>query len=159
MAPARLFPYEGPEDLRAPVLQALKKVVDPEVALNIVDVGLVYGVHITDTACRVRLTMTSPACPVADLILDEAGRELGRCLPEALAIVLHFAGYYYLPVVLFYVSLVLRVCLEPFDPSLRVLGAALDAAAILAFVLTLAVSALAFRRGQALQATRTRIAA
>ena len=38
------YPYAGLEDLRAPILAALHRVVDPEVAMTIVDVGLVYGV-------------------------------------------------------------------------------------------------------------------
>ena len=42
------FPYEGPEELRQPILTALRRVVDPEVALNVVDVGLIYGVTVAD---------------------------------------------------------------------------------------------------------------
>ena len=72
------FPYEGPAALRAPVVAALTRVVDPEVALTIVDVGLVYGVTVTDTTLHVDLTMTSAACPVADLIVEEAQHELAR---------------------------------------------------------------------------------
>jgi metal-sulfur cluster biosynthetic enzyme len=70
------FPYDGPQGLREPIVAALTQVVDPEVALSIVDVGLVYGVTVSDTAIDVALTMTSAACPVADLIVDEAIAEL-----------------------------------------------------------------------------------
>ncbi|HYM29559.1 MAG TPA: iron-sulfur cluster assembly protein, partial [Steroidobacteraceae bacterium] len=42
----------------------------------------VYGVTVTQAGCRLRLTMTSAACPVADLIVEEAERELGRALPD-----------------------------------------------------------------------------
>lgn len=75
------YPYDGPDDLRLPVLAALRRVVDPEMALSIVDVGLVYGVRITADLAQVRMTMTSAACPVADLILEEVEAELDRVLP------------------------------------------------------------------------------
>jgi metal-sulfur cluster biosynthetic enzyme len=76
------FPYAGPPELREPIVQALTRVVDPEVAMSIVDVGLVYGVTVTDHAAHVRVTMTSAACPVADLILEEVENELDRVLPQ-----------------------------------------------------------------------------
>lgn len=75
------FPYDGPLDLHEPIVQALTRVVDPEVALSIVDVGLIYGVTVTGTAAHVRITMTSAACPVADLIIEEVEHELDRVLP------------------------------------------------------------------------------
>lgn len=82
-SPSAPYPYEGPDDLRAPVLAALTQVVDPEVALSIVDVGLIYGVTITPERAHVRLTMTSAACPVTDLIVEEVEHELDRVLPPA----------------------------------------------------------------------------
>ncbi|WP_119155328.1 metal-sulfur cluster assembly factor [Caldimonas tepidiphila] len=78
-----LFPYEGPDALRRPVLEALTRVVDPEMALTIVDVGLVYGVKVAGEQVDVRLTMTSAACPVADVIVDDVEAELARVLPGA----------------------------------------------------------------------------
>ncbi|WP_397410189.1 metal-sulfur cluster assembly factor [Polaromonas sp.] len=80
------FPYEGPEALRQPLVAALTRVVDPEVAMSIVDVGLIYGVTVTDEKLHVRLTMTSAACPVADLIIDEVETELDRVAPPELLI-------------------------------------------------------------------------
>src|SRR6476659_4361615 len=65
------YPYSGPEEMRKPIEQALQRVVDPEVALSIVDVGLVYGVTVTAGRLHVLLTMTSAACPVIELIMDE----------------------------------------------------------------------------------------
>jgi metal-sulfur cluster biosynthetic enzyme len=52
------FSYGGPEELRDKVVSALTAVVDPELALTIVDLGLVYGVEVDDDAIRVRMTMT-----------------------------------------------------------------------------------------------------
>jgi metal-sulfur cluster biosynthetic enzyme len=78
------FPYDGPEDLRAPILSALGRVIDPEVAMSIVDVGLVYGVVVDDRELRVTMTMTSAACPVTDVIVDEAWHELARVVPPSI---------------------------------------------------------------------------
>jgi metal-sulfur cluster biosynthetic enzyme len=80
------FPYDGPEDLRQPVIAALSRVVDPEVALNIVDIGLVYGVRFEADRLELLLTMTSAACPVADVIVDDATSELERVLPPEVEI-------------------------------------------------------------------------
>jgi metal-sulfur cluster biosynthetic enzyme len=77
------FVYEGPDDLLQPVLRALTAVVDPELALSIVDVGLVYRVAIADGKASVRMTMTSPACPVTDLILEEVENALDAVLPPS----------------------------------------------------------------------------
>ena len=81
------FPYDGPPGLREPVLAALRRVVDPEVAMNIVDVGLIYGVALVDgRELHVQVTMTSAACPVADVIVEDIERELDRAVPPELLI-------------------------------------------------------------------------
>ncbi len=80
------YPYAGPDELREPILAALHRVVDPEVAMTIVDVGLVYGVSITPGRAHVLLTMTSAACPVADVIIEDVGAELDKVLPTDLAV-------------------------------------------------------------------------
>ncbi|MEO8057248.1 MAG: metal-sulfur cluster assembly factor [Burkholderiales bacterium] len=84
--PQSPFPYSGPEALRSAIVAALTRVVDPEVALSIVDVGLVYGVAISDGRVQVSLTMTSAACPVADSIVQEIEAELERVVPPDLSI-------------------------------------------------------------------------
>lgn len=76
------FRYTGPDKLSLLVEQALRRVVDPEIAMNIVDVGLVYEVTVDADRVLVLMTMTSAACPVADVILDEVGIELERAVPE-----------------------------------------------------------------------------
>ena len=80
------FPYDGPEPLREPLAAALARVVDPEISMNIVDVGLVYGIRVDAAMAHVRLTMTSAACPVIDLIMDEAEAELDKVVPPELVI-------------------------------------------------------------------------
>jgi metal-sulfur cluster biosynthetic enzyme len=79
-------PYSGPAALREPIEQALHRVVDPEVAMSIVDVGLVYGVAVSGDRLTLQLTMTSPACPVADVIVADVEAELAHVLPSAMAI-------------------------------------------------------------------------
>jgi metal-sulfur cluster biosynthetic enzyme len=80
------FPYSGPEDLRPVIERALQSVVDPELALSIVDVGLVYGVTVHDRRVHVLVTMTSVACPVTELIVEDIEAELDRVVPRELAI-------------------------------------------------------------------------
>lgn len=80
------YPYAGPEAMRLPIEQALRRVVDPEVAMTIVDVGLVYGITLTGVRLHALITMTSAACPVTDLILEEVETELDRVAPEGTVI-------------------------------------------------------------------------
>ncbi|HEY0887908.1 metal-sulfur cluster assembly factor [Ramlibacter sp. RBP-2] len=80
------YPYAGPEELRDPIRQALTRVVDPEVAMSIVDVGLVYGVDVGDDKVHVKVTMTSAACPVTDVILDDIERELDKVAPAHMVV-------------------------------------------------------------------------
>ncbi|MBI5275838.1 MAG: metal-sulfur cluster assembly factor [Burkholderiales bacterium] len=73
MTEEQRYTYEGPEELAGTILEALKGVVDPEISINIVDVGLVYGVAVRGDTVHVEVTMTSAACPVADVILEDIG--------------------------------------------------------------------------------------
>lgn len=75
-------PYRGDETLRAPLMTALHEVYDPEVAMSIVDVGLVYGLAAGEGRVDVRMTMTSAACPVADQIIDDIQFQLGQVVPD-----------------------------------------------------------------------------
>jgi metal-sulfur cluster biosynthetic enzyme len=70
------FPYAGDPELRLPIENALRGVIDPEMSLNIVELGLVYGVRVEADAVHVSVTMTSAACPVAELIVDDIGQGL-----------------------------------------------------------------------------------
>ena len=63
------------------VLNILHNVIDPEVGVNIVDLGLVYGVEISGNKLRIDLTMTTPACPMGGMILDDVRRALAGLVP------------------------------------------------------------------------------
>jgi metal-sulfur cluster biosynthetic enzyme len=54
------------------VRHALMQVDDPEAGMNIVDLGLVYRIEVGERAVEVDLTMTTAACPMADMIVDQA---------------------------------------------------------------------------------------
>jgi metal-sulfur cluster biosynthetic enzyme len=53
------------------VLEAMKKVIDPEIGVNIVDLGLVYNVEVGDDKIEVEFTLTSPGCPLGDMITND----------------------------------------------------------------------------------------
>ena len=68
-----------PEDL----LEALRDVVDPELGINVVDLGLVYGLAIgEDGAATIDMTLTSAACPLTDVIEDQAAAALEGLVPD-----------------------------------------------------------------------------
>ncbi|GAA4340083.1 metal-sulfur cluster assembly factor [Actinomadura luteofluorescens] len=62
----------APSEEEAEILEALKDVVDPELGINVVDLGLVYGVDLTDEVATLDMTLTSAACPLTDVIEDQA---------------------------------------------------------------------------------------
>jgi len=64
------------------VRDALRYVVDPEVGLNIVDLGLVYGIEVSAGRIGVRMTMTTPACPVAETLVESARTAVRAAAPE-----------------------------------------------------------------------------
>ena len=66
--------------------EALCSVDDPEVGMNIVDLGLVYRIDIAPDRVRVELTMTTPACPMGELITDNARRAVSAAVPEGVAV-------------------------------------------------------------------------
>jgi metal-sulfur cluster biosynthetic enzyme len=65
------------------VLEALRDVVDPELGINVVDLGLVYGVTLDgERNAAIDMTLTSAACPLTDVIEDQAREALEGVVPD-----------------------------------------------------------------------------
>lgn len=62
----------------ATLIEALKDVIDPELMVNIVDLGLVYDVEQEGSKVNVNMTLTSPACPAGPQIIQQAKMALER---------------------------------------------------------------------------------
>jgi metal-sulfur cluster biosynthetic enzyme len=61
----------------ADVEEAMRDVIDPELGINVVDLGLVYGVHLDPQGnCVLDMTLTSAACPLTDVIEEQSQRAL-----------------------------------------------------------------------------------
>ncbi|MFI2230658.1 metal-sulfur cluster assembly factor [Nocardia testacea] len=68
------------EDLAqlADIEEAMRDVVDPELGINVVDLGLVYGMRVEETTAVLDMTLTSAACPLTDVIEDQSRNALVR---------------------------------------------------------------------------------
>jgi metal-sulfur cluster biosynthetic enzyme len=69
---AATAPQAGKKATEAEVREAMKDVVDPELGINVEDLGLVYGVHVDDdNVVTLDMTLTSAACPLTDVIEEQ----------------------------------------------------------------------------------------
>ena len=73
----RLVRSPGTEE----ILQALRAVQDPEAAMSIVDLGLVYAVERDARQVRVDMTLTSPSCPLGPYMVDEVTAAVRAAVP------------------------------------------------------------------------------
>ena len=81
----------GDEVLLADMHEAMHDVVDPELGINVVDLGLVYGLGVeageTGSVALIDMTLTSPACPLTDVIEDQCrGALVGAGLVDEIKI-------------------------------------------------------------------------
>ncbi|HWP82909.1 MAG TPA: metal-sulfur cluster assembly factor [Bacteroidota bacterium] len=60
----------------AQVLDALRECYDPEIPVNVVDLGLVYGITIVDDWVGVKMTLTTPGCGMADMIANQVKQRI-----------------------------------------------------------------------------------
>jgi FeS assembly SUF system protein len=68
---------EGDEALQEAIIVALKEIYDPEIPVNIYDLGLIYGVEVNDGHALVTMTLTTPHCPVAESMPGEVELRVG----------------------------------------------------------------------------------
>jgi metal-sulfur cluster biosynthetic enzyme len=64
------------------IRDALRCVIDPEAGLNVVDLGLVYGIDVSAGRIGVRMTMTTPACPLGDTLMESARAAIRAAAPK-----------------------------------------------------------------------------
>lgn len=74
MAYSEQAPLGGPTE--GDILEALREVIDPELGINVVDLGLVYAIHLTGTKVVIDMTLTSAACPLTDVLEDQTAAVL-----------------------------------------------------------------------------------
>ncbi|WP_440955902.1 metal-sulfur cluster assembly factor [Methanosarcina sp. Mfa9] len=58
------------------VIEVLKTVYDPEIPINIVDLGLVYGVEVKGDHVHIEMTLTMPGCPMGEVIAENVKRKV-----------------------------------------------------------------------------------
>ena len=66
------LPDEPASEVHGKIREALRAVSDPELGVNIVDLGLIYDIEVEGGAAKVTMTLTSPGCPAGDQILNGA---------------------------------------------------------------------------------------
>ena len=67
----------------ADVEEAMRDVIDPELGIDVIDLGLVYGIEIDELGrAIITMTLTTPACPLTDLIEDECASTLAGLVEE-----------------------------------------------------------------------------
>ena len=92
--PAKL---SGPNAELQRVMQILRGVVDPGVGENVVELGLIESLRVTEDAAELTLVSTNDSCPLSDLIADAVFRAMQRALPERDLFVRHTADIDWAP--------------------------------------------------------------
>jgi FeS assembly SUF system protein len=64
------------EPKKEEVLEALKNCYDPEIPFNIVDLGLIYDLKIENGIVKIKMTLTTPFCPVGPLVIEQVRQEV-----------------------------------------------------------------------------------
>ena len=60
------------------ILKMLKTVFDPEIPVNVYDLGLIYGIELKDDGvCEITMTLTAPSCPAGDFIVEDIRQKVG----------------------------------------------------------------------------------
>ena len=60
------------------ILKMLKTVFDPEIPVNVYDLGLIYGIELKDDGvCEITMTLTAPSCPAGDFLVEDIRQKVG----------------------------------------------------------------------------------
>jgi metal-sulfur cluster biosynthetic enzyme len=71
-------PASAPPPSEADILDALANVIDPELGLDFVELGLIYGVEVEDGHVRVTFTLTTPGCPIGPQVTEQIDEFVGE---------------------------------------------------------------------------------
>jgi len=69
-------------EIKKKVIETLKNIYDPEIPINIYDLGLLYSIDVKDNKVDVTLGVTSPFCPIAYIIIEQVKNALKNLFPE-----------------------------------------------------------------------------
>ncbi len=58
-------------DVKNKIIDEIKKIYDPEIPVNIYELGLIYDIHVDNKKAKIKMTLTSPNCPVAESLPKE----------------------------------------------------------------------------------------
>jgi len=69
----------NPLQIESDIILALKRVYDPEIPVNVYDLGLIYKIDVDEYQnVDIQMTLTAPNCPIADQIFDDIKREINK---------------------------------------------------------------------------------
>jgi len=68
-----------PAEVKDAIIESLRTIYDPEIPVNIYELGLIYDVDVSEEGrAEIRMTLTAPACPVAGALVEEVAEKAGR---------------------------------------------------------------------------------
>jgi metal-sulfur cluster biosynthetic enzyme len=68
------------------IREALREVIDPELGVNVVDLGLIYDIAVEGANVLVTMTLTTPGCPLHDTITEAVNEAIGHYIPGVEAV-------------------------------------------------------------------------
>ena len=73
--------------MKLEIIEVLRRVIDPELGINIIDMGLVYAIRVAEERILIDMTLSSPYCPMGDSILKAVVNSLDQAFPGFEAVV------------------------------------------------------------------------
>ncbi|MGB3159934.1 metal-sulfur cluster assembly factor [Carnobacterium sp.] len=78
----KLWKEDEVQEIKERIIASLEQVIDPELGIDIVNLGLVYNIHLYESGfCQIDLTLTTMGCPLVDVITDDIIKAL-KTIPE-----------------------------------------------------------------------------